>query len=171
MAWATPPTFSYGYPACWDDMNVLRNNLLYLYGEIFNTSTANIETLVNLTGEANPPTYYTASICWIEHKADNLYYRIRIKGEESGADQDIRLRIGYFESPYGAGNQKGVYHTELNQNVGREFVLYTNSDAAVDISGWGLTVGDIYKVTVEAQAESHDNTEFWVEVQFLYEAP
>jgi len=170
MAWANPPTFSYGYPACMDDMNVLRNDLLYLYGEIFNTSTANIETLVYVDVD-DLNTYYEAHIAWIEHKADNLYYRINVKGEVSAADQEVRIRIGYFESPYGAGNQKGVYHTELNTTIGKEFVLYTNSDAPVDISGWGLTVGSIYKVEVSAEALNYDNTELYVEVQMLYETP
>jgi hypothetical protein len=171
MAWVTPPTFSYGHPADVDDMNVLRNDLLYLFGEIFNTSTANIETQVMVDGEANPPTYFTAAICWIEHKADNLYYRINVKGDQDAGGQEIRIRIQYFESPYGVGNQKGVDHTELNSNVLKGWVLYTNSDAAVDISGWGLTVGEIYKVQVDARAENYDNSDFWVEVQFLYEAP
>jgi hypothetical protein len=116
-------------------------------------------------------TYYTAGILWIEHKADNLYYRIRIKGEAAGADQDIRLRIRYLEDPYADPGDVMGTHTEFNTAVGTSYILFTNSDAAVDISGWGLTVGSLYKVHVEASAETRDNTDIWVEIQFMYEAP
>jgi hypothetical protein len=176
MAWQTPPTFSYGYPADPDDMNILRNDLLYLYGEVFNTPTANIESMVHLDFDSLN-TYYTAAICWLEHKGDNLYYRINIKGERSGDDQDIRLRIRYIKSPYfnaddtvNAGYVMGE-HTELNTDVGKDWVLYTNSDAAVDISGWNLVVGTIYAIQVEARSESHSGDNAWAEVQMLYEVP
>ena len=63
-------------------------------------------------------------------------------------------------------------HTENgNLAVQDTYYLFTNSDAAVDISGWGLTVGSIYQVKVQLTATNNDNDDCWVEVQFLYEAP
>jgi len=167
-AWVTPPVFSYGYPASVDDLNIVRNDLLYLFGEIFATSSATIESEV----KCNSPfdSEKTAAILWIEHKTDNLYYRINIKSEDD--DHDVVLHISYFEDPYGDPADEMGEHTENgNLAVQDTYYLFTNSDAAVDISGWGLTVGSIYQVKVQLTATNNDNDDCWVEVQFLYEAP
>jgi hypothetical protein len=96
MSWTTPPTFSYGFPASVDDMNVIRNDLLYLYGEIFTTPTATIETQVYC---ADPSaSEKTAAIFYIEHKSDNLYYRINVRCDDNG--QIATLHITYRESPF-----------------------------------------------------------------------
>lgn len=165
--WTTPPTFSYGYPASVDDMNVIRNDILYLYGEMFNVSNATLESEVKCDSPTDSE--LTAAILWIEHHADNLYYRIRCLSEVAG--MDLFLHITYFESPYADPANVMGEHIE-NQTVGTSYVLFTNSDAAVDISGWGLTANEMYKVEVTVTAtwtEATDNKDVWVEVQFMYE--
>jgi len=164
--WTTPPTFSYGYPASVDDMNVIRNDILYLYGEMFNVSNATLESEVHCNSPFDYPAGVLAGILWIEHHADNLYYRIRILGQIDG--MEVTLHIKYFESPYEAADEMGE-HTEGPITVGTDYVLFTNSDAAVDISGWGLTANEMYKVEVTVTETEQDNKDVWVEIQFMYE--
>lgn len=167
--WLPPPTFSYNYPADPDDMNILRNDLLVLKDDMFRGPTTNIESLV----KCNSPfdSEKIAATHWVEHKSDNLYYRINIKSEDTW--HYIDLHITYRESPYGDPTNDMGEHIESGWTEGteHEFKLYSNSDAPVDISGWGLTVGTMYLVEVSVTATNNDNVDCWVEVQFLYEAP
>ena len=62
-------------------------------------------------------------------------------------------------------------HTE-EQTIGTSQSTFTNSDAAVDISGWGLVEGDMYmvRITVDDDPENGDpGDDVWVEVNFVYE--
>jgi len=179
-AWVTPPVFSYGYPASVDDLNVVRNDLLYLFGEIFTTSSATIESLVKVNspydcqdGGVDDGTGI-AAVQWIEHKTDNLQYRIRIKSEAT--THTVRLHIRYYEAPYvrlpTEPNDEMGMHQEIQELIDADtFYLFTNSDVAVDISGWGLTVGDMYSVVVSLDATTDDNQDCWVEVSILQEVP
>lgn len=175
MPWTTPPTFSYGYPASVDDLNIVRNNLLYLYGEIYTTSSATLESEVKVESPFDERTDGgIAAILWIEHKADDLYYRIRVKSEAT--THDVRLYIRYYESPYVIfptvpDDEVGEHREDQTLVLADTYYLFTNSDAAVDISGWGLIVGDIYCIVVSLDAITDDNQDCWVEVQFMYEAP
>lgn len=170
--WVPPPTFSYNYPAAPDDMNILRNDLLALKDLMFRGPSTNVETLIKCDSPYNSPSEEekVAAIHWIEHKADNLYYRINIKSEDTG--HDVRLHITYRESPFAdPADDMGEHIEEQTLTDKDTFYLFANDDAAVDISGWGLAVGTIYMVEVTVGATSNDNDDCWCEVQFLYEAP
>jgi hypothetical protein len=170
MPWVTPPTFSYGYPASVDDLNIVRNNLLYLYGEIYTTASATLESEVKCNSPFDGEKI--AAILWIEHKADNLYYRIRAKSQNGATDYSLLLDITYWDTADPAV-EKGLHTESIELEVDEQYYLMTNSDAAVDISGWGLTVGDLYKIEVSARCTdvNDDNKDVWIEVQFMYEAP
>jgi hypothetical protein len=167
MPWTTLPTFSYGYPASVDDLNIVRNNLLYLYGEIYTTASATLESEVKCNSPFDG--IKTAAILWIEHKADNLYYRIRVKSEST--THAVGLWIQYYDVNGVRMSPVDEHEEEQTLVLADTYYLFTNSDAAVDISGWGLTVGDLYEIRVRLDATSDDNKDCWVEVQFMYEAP
>jgi hypothetical protein len=179
MPWTTPPTFSYGYPASVDDLNIIRNNLLYLYGEIYTTSSATLESEVKIESPFDEQDHGgTAAIEWIEHKTNDLYYRIRVKSEAT--THAVRLYIRYYEDPYTiataatpppTADEMGEHKEEQTLVLADTYYLFTNSDVPVDISGWGLTVGEMYCIVISLDATSDDNQDCWVEVQFLHEAP
>jgi hypothetical protein len=167
--WITPPTFSYSYPASVDDMNILRNDLLYLFGQIFTHSSATIESETEWGTQIND--WYTVAELWVEHKTDNLYYRINLLGERSQMDEDVECNIHLLEDPYVDPGDRVGTHGFSYMSLGNSYILFTNFDTPVDISGWSLTPGDLYKVIVECRSISNDNVEHWAEVQFMYEAP
>jgi len=142
-------------------MNVIRNDILYLYGEMFNVSNATLESEVKCDSPFDGE--QTAGILWVEHHADDLYYRIRILGQVAG--MEVTLHITYFDVD---DVEKGE-HTEGPTTVGTSYVLFTNSDAAVDMSGWGLTANEMYKIVVSVTETEKDNQDVWVEIQFMYE--
>ena len=161
--WTTPPVFSYGYPASVDDLNIIRNDLLYLYGEMITTSAAQVEGEV----ECNSPltSEKTALILWIDHRGDNLYYRARIRG---GNGQTVTLHISYFEDPYGDPADEMGEHTEAQVLAAAgTYQTFNNGGAAVDISGWGLTEESLYQVKVQITASN--NTTVYAETNFIYE--
>lgn len=159
-AWITPPTFSYSYPASVDDLEIIRNNLLYLHGELYSSVHGILESEI----ECNNPFAgaQIASIRWAEHREDNLHYRIRVRGEVTS--HDVQLYIKYYNVD---GSLMGTH--QENQSIGQSYAVFTNWGAAVDISGWGLTVNSLYKVEVTIAATSDSGKDVWVETNFIYE--
>ena len=169
MAWTTPPTFSYGYPASVDDMNIIRNNLLYLYGQMFATASASQETEVKVDSPYDEQSDGgVAYVGWVEHHEDNLYYRIRVKSETT--THSVRLYVGYYEDPFAfRGDEMGRNTESQTLTLADTYYNFTNGDVAVDISGWGLSYGEIYKVVVALDATTDDGSDCWIETNFIYE--
>jgi hypothetical protein len=163
MPWTTPPTFSYGYPASVDDLNIIRNNLLYLYGQIYNTSSAVLESEVR----SNDPfsTEATVLVLWVVHKLDNFYYRARLTSE--GNNHNVTLNIRYYDQT--GVTELGLHSENIVLGAAGAYTVFNNSGAAVDISGWSLSVDEIYKVILTVTASTNDNDYVDVELNYLYE--
>lgn len=159
-AWITPPTFSYPYPASVDDLEIIRNNLLYLHSELYSSVHSILENEVECDDPFSGA--QIANILWIEHREDSLYYRIRAKSE--AASHDVQLYIKFYDVD---GDLKGTH--QENQTIGTSYSVFNNSGSAVDISGWGLTVNALYKVEVSLAATTDSGDDCWVETNYIYE--
>jgi hypothetical protein len=159
-AWITPPTFSYGYPASVDDLEVIRKDILYLHGQWYSYVHAILEGEVRAANPFNAET--TVAKLWIVHKGNNLYYRMRARSQMTSHDIGVWIRCYDVD-----GNLMGSHEEE--QTVGSTYSVFNNSGAAVDISGWGLSVDTIYELRIRVDATTDPGRWCRVEVNYIYE--
>lgn len=142
MSYTTPPTFADDAVLSAAQLNILSDDIAYLYG---------------LASAVNPPFQRAggasgAGGTWlIRHRADYLYAGIEwVKGGDPGADFPFMIRY--------------------NGNTLVDTFLTGDSSAAyqLDLTGLGLTEGDFYEIEVESYTGSYFGT--YIYLNYLFEA-
>lgn len=143
MSYVVPPTFVDDQILSAAQLNVLGDDIAYLYG---------------LARAANPPfpQVYTASAIngkWLlRHRCRYLYAQIRWVHEPGGNAFPLTITYG------------GV--TVKADSLGGNGT-FTNS-YQIDLNPHGFTMGQFYEITVQANTNSYFGTYLWL--KYLYEA-
>jgi len=164
MDWSTPPTFAAGSALSATDLNVIRDDLLYLYGKLFHTAPAMVEREDYVTGVQD--SWKEAVRLWIDHKGSKFYYRIRVMKDASEMG-NVSIRLRYYTS---AGVLKGTHTEGLSTPTHKVWYTATNSNAVVEISGWSLTLNTLYQIVLFVKHDKAEGTGrvYW-ETSYMYE--
>jgi hypothetical protein len=129
MAWTTPPTFEDEAVLSASDMNILSDDLEYLNGYVAggNPAVASVVSLASEGGATPRSTHYFV----IRHLHQYLHARILSDGD----DDDVKISYGAKEV-FEDGSPDGT------------------EDYVIDLSEEGLTVGQLYIVTVALRGDN-----------------
>ncbi len=139
MAWTTPPTFADGNYLTAANLNILSDDIEYLYGRALQTNPGFVIQYVNDSDYSND----TVSGWAIKHVSNTLRYRLVITGS-----------VDYVYIRYNSV-------TVVTKTAAGTF------NETVDVTSLGLTVGDIYPLSVTIRADSGQSA--GCEVQYLGE--
>lgn len=137
MPYVTPPTFTNGNVLSASQLNILSDDIEYLYGVVRQTNAAT--QMVELVAQSGLTT--TATKWSIRHRTNTLRYRMDVV---QGTVDGVRIKFG---------------STTVYNNADDHSNPYTYNGTA-DLSSFGLTMGQWYIVTVEVDGEpgSSNNT-------------
>jgi hypothetical protein len=137
MAYTTPPTFSDGSILSASQLNILSDDVEYLYGTVQQTNAA---TFAYELGPGDGASEEAAR--WvIRHKTNTFRYSMIVtQGTIDSVDIDFQ--------PVAGGTAVEVFTDGTNRSA-----TYTYS-GTVDISAKGFTVGNWYTVIVTATGQS-----------------
>lgn len=147
MAWQVPPTFSNGNVLTAAQLNILSDDVEFLYGLVgggINTPFASLPTVTNLTSANNQWLFY--------HINNNFHFLVRLI-----SDDNNDLEIFY--------NGQRVYHDSTNYSGAHTYSDYIDLDDPESWSDWSTHNGGTFDV-----AHSYNDHEVVISAGVYYQS-
>lgn len=172
MAYTPPPTFTDGQTASAAQLNVLRDDIQWLYGIAQAPNPA--MSVVRLEGAWYQDNAYYA----VRHK--HAYVRYRIQGRwwsaDSGDNPNVRAEI-YVSNLLGVNinwfNNSPTPTTNVNNGDGTRTKTWDGYITLADVVGFAAVVGQVYEIKVtgvqESDGEAVPGTAFF-ECTYVFES-